>query len=614
MLRIKLGIFPLFISLQVCGQAYNLSADQLSGSEAQILQEWLDESAYTPFSIQQKNYAELEIHPLITHEQAINLAYYISHSGYLIDWYELCNVSGFTQEWIEANQSYFSLDIPQNNSTWKPQHVRAECTIGFRQSAPNSKGSTDGDFMGPPFQDGGRFILQAQPYTLSIRWQRDAGEPWRKFQNGLWDHNSWSLTWKPTSKFTLGIGDYRTGFGMGALTGMFFGGRVIRNTSQIIPRVGSTRMSASSSEFGLYRGLVTSFSLGKVHHTASVGWTDIDASWNSDSIQTIYTNGYHRTTSEAASANTLRAWRADWSGSFSFQNYRTSICINRIQYSAQYRRKSSFGGISLFQEALFRGTLISGEVAFNLKGKVSTILAAVMPIGDDNIGIQIRQNQRGFEPDIKPATSYSSLLKSTLVQLGWNHRIKKGEIHFTLFQAFKEEEARSGNSESGWNITLNKQMRFWEFHTRISSRDSRYYCTNYLVKTHGRSTFKLGGLIHYTKGVKPSSAASLEWQHRSIQHQFTVRIRSHETSESGLGLWMYQPSTSLQMGILSLTGKGEGLDVKWTWNISSHHRLQATVTIDNRRDLKTRGVGMDQTKGPVRLVLSVEYRLRLGKF
>ncbi|KAB2815945.1 hypothetical protein [Phaeocystidibacter marisrubri] len=583
------------------------------------LQQWNDDLEYyqnDPMSLCESDPNVLADHPLLTFQQAVNLTYYTHRSGCILDWGELGNIKGFSREWIEIAKPYFTLAQPQSGFRFLPKYYTAKLRLGFKVNGPVNKGTTTGAYPGPSFQDGGSLILKAQPYEIGLRWQRDAEEPWLSIQRGIWDYWSGYAIWRPTSSASFGIGSYRLGFGTGLLVGSAFGGRRISSLSDLHRRVSSSRMSASAMESGQWTGFTSVYHRYPIGIRVAIGRSKLDARIESDTISTLYSTGWHRTKSERAFRKTVEAWNSFVELSYSLNNFKLSGAFNYIKLSHPYGGRKEYGGTSLHLQYLLGALHIESETAIDSRGRFALIGSVSKAIDDHTIGLRIENITLDYQPH---PIQHPPLLVSgngvLSMQAFWQTRFYGGETSLLLFAGRGLQKRSTPLEKWGWEWKISKRIHsvLWSSTARQTVQEGTSY---YVVQRLEFNTpnpmvsLRWNGNFNRVNAISQSYAVQAIYTLKS--HQITGQIYAYNDAGTGHNTWLYTPTTSMQMRIAALSGRGVGVSLKWTWELTNQHSVQIASYSDERVGAIERGSGNDQSRGNRSFSIVIEYHWKLG--
>lgn len=212
--------------------------------------------------------------------------------------------------------------------------------------------------------------------------QKDEGEPFADGKNRLYDSYSAYVAGKNRGALRKWVlGDYTTHLGLGLTIGA---ARTdpMSVISSYRPRQPDFRQHTSTDEALFLRGGAVSLEFGKVSILAFGSWRKHDATLQGDSISTILTDGYHRTSLEMQKRHNVASLQGGASVSVEMGNAKLSLNAVQTHYDTPYRtptalyrkhyfRGSDFGNYSL-DYSLRHGALgFYGEAATSRQGGVA---------------------------------------------------------------------------------------------------------------------------------------------------------------------------------------------------------------------------------------------------
>jgi len=175
--------------------------------------------------------------------------------------------------------------------------------------AHNESVYQNGTYQGNPIKTSSRLIAKTDGILFSMTEAKDPGEPL------YFDHlTGCAAIYNPvaiTDDISLPqcvIGDYSLSFGQGLLFSSGYSPMPHRNVNASIePHTSGIQPYISSSSFRYFRGAGSEVRSGSISASGFFSDRKIDATVNSDTITSLYSNGYHRTTSEIARENQAEA-------------------------------------------------------------------------------------------------------------------------------------------------------------------------------------------------------------------------------------------------------------------------------------------------------------------
>lgn len=589
-----------------------LMEDSWTEEDFQIWKEELQYYQENPMSLQQTDVQLLASHPLLTFQQAVNLAYYIDRSGYILDWGELGNIQGFTETWIINSKPYFTLDFPSKGPRFIPQSIQTGVKWGNSIRFPFSEGIVHGEYLGLPFRDFGSLSIKANPYRFEIRWDRDIGEPYSK---KLFDHWSGFLSWKPQSSLYIHLGNYALGFGSGLLVGNSFGSGRIRSALQIHKKVSMSRPSASFSEFDRWTGLLLEYHLSHWKFQFATGHQYLDAKIEHDTLRMLYSSGLHRTTTERERKHSARAWNHFASVEYGNSFLQIAQGFQWIQIKDPLQKP--IGGTSLHLQTLLENIQLEGEVSIDFQGKFASIISVSSNFEQNHIGLQYGHVGKKYETALfrKPRLLFSGN-QNLEIQAFWSHQSQRSQTSVLLYFGKIQKGVEWASVRRGWEFQWDANFTQFNFsglfRSEINANQSFYL--NQKVNLPSYSNFSFQYIAHGTNIHELAQTFVLQRELVIRSTQWLFQLFAHNDNMSGLPTWIYAPSTSMQMGMFTLRGNGWGMNVKGTAHIGTRHKLETTFRYQKLFNISKIGSGLDSRNGSHVWSFALEYHLKLGKY
>lgn len=278
---------------------YDIENMDISDYEKQTYIEELNYLIQNPVNLNKPNeyhlkilgFSELQIQALRRYIEATNQLYSI---------YELNQINGFTEEFIERISPFVCVRPVKWRASLRPDSVFSkglhDIRIQGKKTLEDSWGYIRDDskgYMGKNLSNNLRYNFNYYDrLSFSLNADQDAGEPFFA-NNQTYDFLSAQLTIRDISIIKqISLGDYRLGFGHGLAMnqGLNFGyfsrdGRVVKAYKGIKPH-------RSVTEYNFFRGIATELELKDFNLYLFVSNKDVDYSGS------ILTTGLHRTESE----------------------------------------------------------------------------------------------------------------------------------------------------------------------------------------------------------------------------------------------------------------------------------------------------------------------------
>lgn len=334
--------------------------------------QWLEELEIlksAPVNLNSASADELHRLPLLNEQQLLNLSEYIREFGLLASIYELQNVDGFNQAFIEQIEPYicfdFSPEMPFRLSTAlryghskletryqrvpEPQSGYSKVSDSLRKLSPNQYFVGNADGFGIRY----RFTYREQ-LQIGLMAEKDAGEAFLKGPDSIpkgFDYYSAHLYLRNIGHISyLAVGDYQAQFGQGLTfstgisMGMMAGLLPSRKRSALI------KPHNSFNENSFLRGAAAGVTLKDFSFTAIYSHRKKDGNQciadTSDSfsfISSLQETGYHRTLSEISDRKTVTEQIMGICFQWSQLHWKIGSTYYHLSYSAPIIRQMNDG-------------------------------------------------------------------------------------------------------------------------------------------------------------------------------------------------------------------------------------------------------------------------------
>lgn len=543
---------------------------------------------------------QLADHPLISFGEAVNIAMYIEKSGRPLDWYELTEVSGIDREWIELRKPFFSIRPLSSKIKWRLTIPRGKFAVLYSPDDLRKKGYRRGEYLGTTTGLNGRLQVSSGAFSIGYRFQKDRGETWLPFENGLVDHHSFFIQWVPNRKMQIALGDYRVSHHLGMTTGGGFGSAIYQNFQSFHTQIEQPRATATAAEFGTYRGGLIHLRYGKSTIVAHAGYNIVDGRWEGEILDGLYTSGLHRTISELDQRNNTRCYSVGGSYLYTHHQWRAGYAVQRLRYTGP--GKSDFGSHSLFAQwssnSLHMESEFSTDATLNWGGriKLSRSFESVQ------IGIDHYVSHPHFQPDVLNAKGsfYSGGgERSTQAIIAFN--IKGIAVTTSLFKAEQKQVEWRTKEKQGIQLSFlhgayeNKTECRYRI-TKSEGQLEHYAVFNHNLDRHSKS--RITAATHFSRLQNPALLVAFSHQYAVFKWTAYSRLRVYQNAEYPHNLWMMQKSPPLTMGILTLTGSGFGIDQSLKRKIGERWEFQITGNAEYHKNVETSGSSLNEIESP----------------
>jgi hypothetical protein len=339
-MRKALILFGLIICCEVQAQnntsdfGYNISDDELVNANFQ------DQLIVDSADCLKINFADRSVllqSGLFSSTEVDSILNYRNRYGYFYSIEELQAIEIISISRLEILKSMLSFEIPASFNDIA-NFKKMDGRIVARMAVPFSKNnsSEDENYNGSAFREAiGLKLNLNEKINFVFNAEKDAGELFQftKKVKGF-DYNSAHLTLKNIRRFNkIVLGDYQIQLGQGLA---IWQGMSLGKTSDIVTirkqEIGIKDYNGMS-EFGFFRGVAIEYKIKKIKLTNWISNKNQDAtiyqdSLSGDYIQSIKTDGYHRTDLELSHKNVLKQVVIGSSCSMLFR--KTTIGVNSV--------------------------------------------------------------------------------------------------------------------------------------------------------------------------------------------------------------------------------------------------------------------------------------------
>ena len=299
--------------------------------------ELLDEWAQQPINLNQTSREELEQLPFLTGSQVEGLVEYLDRYRPMRSLSELMMITALDYETRQLLQHFVYVGEEKAKRVWptmKDIIAYGKHTLTATAKIPfyRRKGDQNG-YLGYPYRHDVRYQFNYKDrIKFGLTGAQDAGEPFFSHRNKMgYDHYSFYFQLRDMGRLeALNVGMYRVNMGMGLVmnTGFYLGKFTTLQSMGRSNRMLTAHASRSSANY--LQGAAVTLRIGQSWRvTAFASFRPIDATLtNNGFIQTIRTDGYHRTQAEMDKKH--NTWETDFGGSIGWRRGTAYINVNTV--------------------------------------------------------------------------------------------------------------------------------------------------------------------------------------------------------------------------------------------------------------------------------------------
>jgi len=403
LLLLLLGAAPATAQVESGWERY---LDRTAGQEDMENEAWsdtyetLDDLAEHPLDINTATREDLAQLPFLSDGEIEAIHYYIYKNGRLRTLSELAMVAELSAEKRALLQQFVCVGTadkePAPSLADALRHGRQTLMLTGRIPLYERAGDKNG-YLGYPYKHNLRYAFNYRNLVKAgLVGAQDAGEPFFAHRNKAgYDHYSFYAMLKNRGRLRqLTLGRYRASLGLGLVmnTGFTLGKQGM--LSHLGRSRGDITPHASTMQANYLQGAAATVRLAEgLDLTALASWRHIDATLNDNgAIQTIRTDGYHRTPTEMERKNNASQTTAG--GRLQYRASHFHVALNTVYHhfdrplepaDALYRQYYARGR-DLWNTSVDYGLLLprfsfNGETAIDKSGAVATIhTAAYRPV------------------------------------------------------------------------------------------------------------------------------------------------------------------------------------------------------------------------------------------
>ncbi len=352
-----------------------------------------------PMNINEASVEDLQVLPFLSEQQIEDILYYIHRYGGMKSTAELMMIPSLGYEdRVSLLNFVFVGDegkrcVPPLKDVLRYGGHEVVATMGVPMY--ERQGVANGNYLGDGLKHSLRYAFRyGEDVTAGITASKDAGEPF--FHENKWgyDHYNYYLLLRNVGVLkTLAVGCYKVGFGMGLVVnnGMSFGKLSVLSSLGRGSGGNNIRAHSSLSESGYFNGVAATVALHRnVRVSVFLSNRDMDATLkkgDSTCVQTIVTNGYHRTRTEFDKKGNLNEKTVGGNVAFAYKGLSLGVSAiyshldkalrpdsaTEYGYKRWYPQGQDFRNVGVNYGMTLKGFAFGGETAMNGDGALATI-------------------------------------------------------------------------------------------------------------------------------------------------------------------------------------------------------------------------------------------------
>jgi hypothetical protein len=678
----------------------NDDADNLQNQNLEILSEQTQEenADYTslienlkqylshPINLNKTDKDELMDMGLLTEIQSNALLRHIKRHGNLISIYELQGISGFDIKTIKSILPYVRVSDQFNSAHFTISEMLdnggTEITTRYQrllenQPAFNSysdsllKAKPNNYYLGSPERIFTRFRYRySNNVSLGFIAEKDAGEPFKKIDSlnkkTGFDFYSFHFFLRNVKIFkTLAIGDYQASFGQGLVLwrGFGFGKSIaLANMKRNAP---GFRPYSSVDENRFFRGVATTFAIGKLETSLFFSSKMIDANLKTsqdtisgelldvEEISSVVMSGTHRTISEIKVRDKVR--ETVYGGNISYKTNSLQVGITAqhmilskpIKASEQLYNQYDFSGSSNANAGLnfsyvFRNMNFFGEGAVSKNGGKALVIGSIMALDPKfTLVTSYRNFDKKYQNLLASAISENTLPQNEKgIYIGCEAKFPKGFTLTAFYDQFnfpwlnyKVSKPSSGNdflTQLNWTPNKKTDMYFryrkrtketddgsenlFDYPVNLTQENFRYNVSFQLLpylKIRSRIDY-----VIYNKQDAPRETGSLLFQDIVFKKmdspiEITARYGIFDTDSYNSKIYTFENDVLYSFSVPALYKKGSRAYLIVDYTINKHIEVWARIaqTFYTNQNIQSPG-SITEINAPTKTEIKLQVRIK----
>ena len=602
-----------------------------------------------PISINGNSREDLEQLFFLTDEQIENILYSHYMQGDFTSPYQLQRVDGLDSTTIRCMVPFISF---APSITTVKYHVRGSsiARLSSVMETPRGYKSINNEpprYVGNKLNNMIRLRLQDNRVSeIGMIAEKDAGESYLDSKSHLPDHLSGFYQLKNGGVLRhLVIGDYNVSFGQGLVMGQ---GMMVGKSNEVLKIKSSysgIRRHFSTVESGYCRGAALLLGKRKFRFTTFGSFKEIDASslidtlFLNNEIQTLYTTGLHRTTSEIASKSAISELFYGASAQYRFLNglvelggvgYRfgETFANKDDLYLAHLQRDQSGANSFLAFSGITNRLRYFGEIAVSEKSALALTGGAVFRASNRvQIALQARHIAKDyFAPRLRTFSESSGGSGESGIYLGCKLGLASKGILSGYVDLFRFDWPRYqinaltyGNdwlvqyqlpllSKLDFEILIkggeNMVMESSEMVGARGVIPQSYLNGRLLVTSQVTESVEWASRVDFSRGkldevvVGTGVVVAQDFKVKQINKHFTLffRVLLFDVDDEGSRIYVYEPDLLYSYNSQSYEGKGVRLVLGGGYKVASWITISAKIGRTTYSDRESIGAGADEIR------------------
>ena len=601
----------------------------------------MSELALHPININTATREDLERLPFLTAQQIEDICAYLYQYGPMRSLGELAMIESIDYEQRQLLERFIILGdnkekahfpSTQNILRYGKHELMATDNIPFYERRGDRNG-----YLGYKYKNWVRYQFTYSDYIKAgVLGSNDAGEPFFGSNNRMgYDFYSFYVTIRKLGILkALAVGRYRLRFGMGLVMNNDFGFGKIATLTSLGRNTNSIRAHSSRSESNYLQGAATTITIAKgVDLTGFVSYRNIDATLTKDgkAIQTIRTDGYHRTITEMTHKNNasqlVTGGNIHWfyngfhlGATAIYTSFDKELQPDKQQLYRYYNPEGkSFYNMSIDYGYVSRKLSIHGETATGDSHAIAT-LNSISYLVRNHLSLLAVQRFYSYRYHSLFAESFSdggSVNNESGVYIGANWQPSRkfslstyADYAYFAWQRYRQE---AGTTRCDYYVAASYQPGDFSFYLRHRLHGKVHRSRLHAEYHHGKWGTKTQGDIGYTRNNGNDSFGWMISENLSFNQQWlrmNVGICYFDTDNYDSRIYTYEQGTLYNFAFTPFFGNGIRYYLHARADIGKHWMFICKFGTTKYFDRNQISSGYQQIDGSSQSNLEIQLRLK----
>ena len=636
-----------------------VSQNEEGNIDAELLYETFFELYENPININKGDADQLEKIPFLSPHQVNALIDYIKKYGDIMSIYELQAVYAFDRETID-NISPFITFSEVEDGYKRRMYFKHEVLLRSTTVVQDQVGYTRPDSLthygGPPYSAMMKYKGSlGKTFSWHLTAEQDRGEAWFEHAS-VTDFLSAGVQYKSDGIIeNVIVGDYRMRFGQGLVVNNNFGYGKSSQVLDVMQKGAELRRFTSSSEFSIFRGAASHFSLGSfdliLGGSSRMADATLDSTDNGVVIRSFPETGFHRTASEVEKFHSARVSDGIAHLDYTYDKLKVGATLIGQKLSNTYAETSrwdnyftpqysEYYNASLDYKWKLKGVMLFGEVATDKQQGWATIQGIVAsPSSRVGMSLVYRNYSKDYHALYGQAFGEGSHVNNEEgLYMGLNILIAKGWSLDTYFDWYRFPWMRFGvpRPTSGYDIllqpkftasrttTMHWRFKYEEKEANFASDGPLNEVTNTqrLDMRYHLST-RINDIISIQSRVATAHALHLKDEHGYLIYQdvtakllekklsMTLRYALYNTSSYQSRIYTYESDVLYLSSTPAFYGRGSRTYLNANYKLNDTFTFYFKTSYTQNHDGRIMGTGLELTNTDHKVDLHFQVKIKL---